>query len=120
VTPDINGATLAQAYQTGPAADPAADERSAGTAALAQQARDPAPGQTIAVAGEPAGSHARGVPSFNLESLAAAVGLDPDELLNQVKSGRGISDLLGRAGQTGYGSTVRDALRGGILIDEYV
>jgi hypothetical protein len=116
VTPAINGATLALAYQTGPAAD----EQSADTAAPARPTGQPAPRQTIAVAGELTGGHAQSGPSFNLESLAAAVGLDPDELLNQVKSGQGISDLLGRTGQTGYGSTVRDAVRGGILIDQYV
>jgi hypothetical protein len=62
----------------------------------------------------------RDTATFNLETLAAAVGLDPDELLDQVKSGQGVSDLLGRTGDTGYGSTVRDQVRGGIVFDEYV
>ncbi len=119
MTPSISGAGLASAYNAGLTPDQAADEQ----AAAARQATQPGPPP----AAEPAGAAdpwSSAVPqdaaSFNLETLAAVVGLDPDELLNQVKSGQGVSDLLGRTGATGYGSTVRDSLRGGIVFDEYV
>jgi hypothetical protein len=120
MTPTISGASLALAYNTGLTPDEAIDEQAAGSARTSQQAT-PRPQRPAAAGGDQTSAAGpRNAASFNLESLAAAVGLDPDELLNQVKSGQGVSDLLGRAGEIGYGSTVRDSLHGGIVFDEYV
>jgi hypothetical protein len=119
MTPSISGASLAIAYNTGLTTDQAIDEHAAGAAAAPHQPT-PQPERPAAPAGQTSAAGHRNAASFNLETLAAAVGLDPDELLNQVKSGQGVSDLLGQAGEIGYGSTVRDSLRGGIVFDEYV
>jgi hypothetical protein len=119
MTPSISGASLALAYNTGLTTDQATDEQAAGAAGAAQEPT-PQPARSAAAASQTTAAEPRNAASFNLETLAAAVGLDPDELLNQVKSGQGVSDLLGRAGEIGYGSTIRDSLHGGIVFDEYV
>lgn len=126
----IDGATVAQAYTTG-ALPNAAEGREQSTGdATGTGAGNPTAGAHAAGAQPGAGKqHAAGAPAtnagaadpatMNLESLAAAAGMDPDELLAQVKSGQGITDLLGRTGQLGYGSTVGDSVRGGIVLDLY-
>jgi hypothetical protein len=45
--------------------------------------------------------------------------MDPSELLEQLSSGQDVSQLLGSASQTGYGSTVADSVSGGVLVDQY-
>jgi hypothetical protein len=122
VTPTISGAALASVYSAGVAPELRSDERSTGAnGAQADEktraAAKPAAQGTVAIADQ-SGQDYKDAASFNLETLAAAVGLDPDELLNQVKAGMG-SNLLDRNGETGYGSTLRDSLHGGIVFDEY-
>jgi hypothetical protein len=74
----------------------------------------PAPDPTPAV-GSPSGEAA----SLNLDHLAKAIGLDPDEVLRRLSNGQGLGSKLSAAGETGYGSTVGGLIRGGIVIDEY-
>jgi hypothetical protein len=45
--------------------------------------------------------------------------MSPSELLSQLSSGTDLSQLLGSASQTGYGSTVADSVSGGVLVDRY-
>jgi hypothetical protein len=121
MTPSISGAGLASAYNAGLTPDQAADEQAAAARQATQQGAPPAAQPAVAAVVDPWSSALpQDAASFNLDTLAAAVGLDPDELLNQVKSGQGVSGLLGRTGATGYGSTIRDSVRGGIVFDEYV
>jgi hypothetical protein len=56
----------------------------------------------------------------NLQTLADALGVDSDTLFSQLTSGQGLNaDALRSAGQTGYGSTVADSVRGGVVADLY-
>jgi hypothetical protein len=84
------------------------------TGAAPTPAPAPAPDPTPAV-GSPSGEAA----SLNLDHLAKAIGLDPDEVLRRLSNGQGLGSKLSAAGETGYGSTVGGLIRGGIVIDEY-
>jgi hypothetical protein len=57
--------------------------------------------------------------SLNLDQLAGAIGLHPDEVLRRLANGEGLGDRLSAAADTGYGSTVGSLIRGGILVDRY-
>lgn len=127
----ISNSNVLRAYARDPSTEPAADQQQPGLGGAADGGQDgqaqpaaaakPANGAPTAQTGaeDSASSHAPGTVGHNLETLAAAVGLDPDQLLDQVKSGQGLSDLLGQTGDTGYGSTVGQTVRGGILLDLY-
>lgn len=55
----------------------------------------------------------------NLSALADAAGVDPSDLLGQIQSGGDLSGLLGATSQTDYGSTVANAIKGGVVFDQY-
>jgi hypothetical protein len=57
--------------------------------------------------------------SLNLDQLAGAIGLHPDEVLRRLASGEGLGDRLSAAADTSDGSTVGALIRGGILVDRY-
>jgi hypothetical protein len=57
--------------------------------------------------------------SLNLDQLAGAIGLHPDEVLRRLANGEGLGDRLSAAADTNYGSTVGALIRGGILVDRY-
>jgi hypothetical protein len=57
--------------------------------------------------------------SLNLDQLAGAIGLHPDEVLRRLANGEGLGDRLSAAADTSYGSTVGSLIRGGILVDRY-
>jgi uncharacterized protein YidB (DUF937 family) len=67
--------------------------------------------------GQSSGSTA--MTASNLNTLADAAGLDPSDLLDQIHSGDDLSALLGSFNQTQYGSTVADAINGGVIFDQY-
>jgi hypothetical protein len=74
------------------------------------------PGATSSTSGTNGTSAAT---TANLSDLASAAGMDPSELLSQLTSGQDLSQLLGSASQTGYGSTVADSVSGGLIVDQY-
>lgn len=122
--PAITNATVAQAYARDPSSELAADQqqRGLGQSGSGAATATPATSPATSVAGAPTAAPAKATSTtaaYNLETLAAAVGLEPDQLLDQVKSGEGLSDLLGKTAQTGYGSTVGESVRGGIMLDFY-
>jgi hypothetical protein len=69
--------------------------------------------------GSAAGGASSASASANLESIAGAIGIDPDDLLSQLKAGGDVSSLLSAPGETGYGSSLGDSISGGLAVDEY-
>jgi hypothetical protein len=111
----VSSSDLLSSVETDMKADAPDGVSSVSSSQLTQMATDFING--TAPSGSPSGTGATA--SANLDSLADAVGMDPSELLSQLTSGQDLSQLLGSAGQTGYGSTVADSVSGGVMFDQY-